>query len=101
MSRVVDRKTRAVKQLKQMITTALVLKYFDPEATTILQCNTSYTGLGAVLLHDGHAIVYVSSTLSKTEREYAQIEKELAIMFSAEKFDQDRYERKVIRITNL
>ena len=72
-----------------MITTAPVLSFFDPEATTILQYDASSTGLGVTLLQDGQPVMYASRALSKTEREYAQIEKELlGIVSVAEKIDQ-------------
>ena len=45
------------------------------------------TGLGATLVHNGQPVVYASRLLSNTERNYAQIEKELLAIFVAEKFN--------------
>ena len=46
-------------------------------------------GLGAALLQNGQPVGFASRSLSQTERQYAQIEKEcLAIAFSCERFSQ-------------
>ncbi|XP_062541083.1 uncharacterized protein K02A2.6-like [Armigeres subalbatus] len=75
-------------QLKSMVTSAPVLRYFDSNKDVVIQCDSSSVGLGAVLMQDGHPIVYASKTLSSTERKYAQIEKEtLAILFACRKFE--------------
>jgi hypothetical protein len=53
-----------------------------------LQCDASDTGLGATLMQNGQPVAYASRFLTKTERNYAQIEKELlAIVFGTEKFN--------------
>ena len=63
----------------------------------MLQCNASDTGLGATLLQNGQPVAYASRSLTDTERNYAQIEKELlAILSGAEKFNQYTYGRKVL-----
>ena len=62
----------------------------------MLQCDASDTGLGATLLQNGQPVAYAPRSLMDTERNYAQIEKELlAIVFGAEKFNQYTYGRKV------
>ncbi|XP_065073526.1 uncharacterized protein K02A2.6-like [Ochlerotatus camptorhynchus] len=76
------------QQLKRMVTSAPVLRYFDIQKDVVIQCDSSSVGLGAVLLQEGHPVVYASKTLSSTERKYAQIEKEtLAILFACRKFE--------------
>ena len=46
-------------------------------------------GLGAALKQNGQPVAFASRTLSRTERQYAQIEKEcLAIVFACDKFSQ-------------
>ena len=83
------RQEQSLQQIKDAITVAPVLRYFDPAETTVLQCDASSTGLGAVLMQNGQPVTYASRALTKTEREYAQIEKELlAIVLGAERFDQ-------------
>ena len=42
-----------------------------------VQCDTSKSGLGDVLLQDNQPVAYASRSLTDTETRYAQIEKEL------------------------
>ena len=67
------------------------LKYYDPELPTRISVDASKFGLGAVLLQKNGDIwapvAYASRSLSKSEQNYAQIEKEaLAILFGCERF---------------
>ena len=83
-------------RLKETITDAPVLKYYNPEEELTVQCDASDTGLGAALMQNGKPVAFASRALTKTERGYAQIEKEfLAMVFSMEKFHQYTYGRKV------
>ena len=87
----------AFEKIKEAVTTAPVLRYFDPNEETVLQCDASDTGLGASLMQKGQPVAYASRSLIDTERNYAQIEKELlAIVFGTEKFNQYTYGRRVI-----
>ena len=53
---------------------------------TTLQCDASELGLGATLMQNDQPIVYASRALTKTEQNYAQVEKELlAVVFGMEK----------------
>ena len=55
----------------------------------MLQCDASHTGLGATLLQNAQPVADASCSLTDTEPNYAQIEKELlAIVFGAEKLNQ-------------
>jgi hypothetical protein len=86
----------AFQRLKQLITTAPVLRYFDPSAPVTIQCDASSQGLGCCLLSDGHPVAYASRALSEAETRYAQIEKELlSILYACEKFSQFVYGRRV------
>lgn len=92
-----DVQENAFAEVKQMIATAPVLKYYNPREDLMLQCDSSETGLGAALMQAGQPIAYASRALTSTERGYAQIEKEcLAIVFGMEKFHQYTYGRKVV-----
>lgn len=91
-----DAHEEAFARLKDVITKAPILKYYNPDEPLTLQCDASETGLGAALLQEGAPVAYGSRALTQTERGYAQIEKEcLAIVFGMEKFHQYTYGRKV------
>lgn len=78
------------------MTKAPVLAYFNPEKDLVVQADSSYSGLGTVLMQKGKSIEYTSRSLSESERQWTQIEKEaLAVLFGLEKFDQYTYGRKV------
>lgn len=75
--------------IKGLVTSSPVLQYFDSSKAVTLQCDASGTGLGSVLLQDGKPVAFASRTLTNTERNYAQIEKEtLAILFGCMRFEQ-------------
>ena len=75
-------------KIKELITQAPVLRYFDVNKEVTIECDSSDVGLGAVLTQDGCPVAYASRALTPTERNYAQIEKEcLAIVFAAERFE--------------
>ena len=79
----------AFQAIKNMITTAPVLKYYDVASETTIQCDASESGLGATLLQNGQPVAFASRSLSTAERNYAQIEKEcLAIVFACSRFNQ-------------
>ena len=79
----------AFADIKRLVISHPVLKFYDPEAEVTLQCDASEYGLGATLLQDGQPVEFVSCTLSRTKQNYAQIEKEcLAIIFRCQHFDQ-------------
>lgn len=87
----------SLQQVKKILSEAPVLNYFDTSKDTVLQCDASKSGLGACLLQDGHPIAYASRSLTKTEENYAQIEKELlAVVFGMERFESYVYGRKVL-----
>jgi hypothetical protein len=91
-----DRHTKAFDRLKTMLSSAPVLQYFAPNKHVTVQCDASQAGLGAVLLQDGKVVEYASRMLTQTEKNYAQIEKELlAILFALERFDTYVYARRV------
>ena len=70
-----DKQERALREIKQAISTAPVLRYFDTTKLTLMQCDASSLGLGTVLLQDGQPISYASRALTECERGYAQIER--------------------------
>ena len=74
-----------------------ILAYFDPDKDVVLQVDASKYGLGATLLQDGRPVSYASKSLTPSEVNYAQIEKEMfAILFGCKHFHQYIYGREVL-----
>ncbi len=73
-----------------------MLRFYDPKKQLAIHADTSKDGLGACLMQEGHPIACASRALSDTEKNYAQIEKELlAIVFAVKLFHQYVYGVKV------
>ena len=86
----------AMAEIKQLLTSAPILSFYDPDKELTIQCDASKAGLGTTLLQEGKPLAYASRALSDTEQRYAQIEKEaLAIVFSLERFHQFTFGRHV------
>lgn len=84
------------QKLKTLLTEAPVLRYYDPKSPVTLSVDASSEGLGARMLQKGQPVAYSSRSLTKSEKNYAQIEKEmLAIVFGCTKFHQYVYGHKV------
>ena len=71
----------AFRKIKDTLCPPEVLMLSDPQRSTIVTADASYHGLGAALLQtqpDGSTrpITYTSRSLSDTEQQYAQINKE-------------------------
>ena len=85
--------TSAFSKAKDLVTSAPVLMYFDPTLPVTLQVDASDYGLGGALLQPNkddeyQPVAFTSSTLSRAERNYSQIEKEcLAIVHTMDHFD--------------
>ncbi|MCG7877651.1 MAG: RNase H-like domain-containing protein, partial [Candidatus Thiodiazotropha endolucinida] len=87
----------AFDTLKEKVSQAPVLRYYDPKKELILSVDASSKGLGAVLIQENQPIAYASRALTKAQQNYAQIEKEtLAITFGCNKFHQYVYGREII-----
>ena len=77
---------KALTKIKEILSTAPVLNYFDSTVTNTIQADVSQHGLGVCLLQKGKPIAYASRSLSPAESNYAQIKKELlAIVFTCQK----------------
>ena len=75
------------EKLKVMLTTAPVLKYYDPKIGLLIQTDASSRGLGSILMQEGKVLEFSSRSLTETEQRYSQIEKELlSIVFSLERY---------------
>ena len=77
----------AFNSAKRLIASTTSLRYYDPHFPVTLQVDASNYAIGRVLLQEGHPVCFTSHTLSNTERNYAQIEKEcLAIVSCMDKW---------------
>ena len=82
-----------------MLSEAPILAHFDPKLPLCLAGDASAYGIGAVISHkypngEERPIVYASRTLSSSERNYAQLEREaLSLVYGVIKFHQFLYGR--------
>ena len=82
-----------------------MLVHYDVTKPIKLEYDASWSGLGAVLSHiiDGvdRPIAFASRTLTATERNYAQLEKEaLALVYGVKIFHKYIYGRKFTLVTD-
>ena len=87
-----NRHDKSFQKIKDLLTSAKVMAYFDPDKETELTTDASPTGLSAILVQrtpgskDRRVVSYISRTLTPVERRYSQTEKEaLAIVWAIEK----------------
>ena len=87
----------AFTEAKKLLASAPVLAHYNPSLPMCLAGDASAYGIGAVISHvlpDGteRPVAYTSRTLTSTERNYAQLEKEaLSLIYGAQKFHQYLY----------
>ena len=92
---------KALDKIKQTLTAKPVLGFYDVDADTVLGCDASSHGLGACIMQKGKPIAYASRSLTPTQQQYAQIEKELlAIVFGCERLRQYIYGKEIIVLTD-
>ena len=73
----------AFNEIKQVISNAPVLAFYDVHAPNVIQTDASIKGFGAVLLQNGKPVVFVGRALIPAEKNYSTLEKELtAIVFA-------------------
>lgn len=84
----------AFDHVKELLTSDTVLTHYDQTKPTVLACDASPYGVGAVLSHtypDGseRPIAYASRKLGPAEKRYSQLDKQgLAIIFGVKRFHQ-------------
>ena len=67
----------AFAALKQEITTAPTLRYYDPSKPLTIQTDACTKGLGAALLQEGQPVYFASKSLTKAHQNYVAIELEM------------------------
>ena len=93
------REKAAFKASKQLLTSAKVLAYYNPELELVVTGDASSYGLGAVLSRklatgEERPIQFASRSLSPAERNYSQLDKEaLACIFAVKRFHSFIYGR--------
>ncbi|XP_064463517.1 uncharacterized protein K02A2.6-like [Ornithodoros turicata] len=97
---------RAFEDTKQLLVKSKCLVYYDVRKPLGLICDASAYGLGAIIFHimsDGseRPIAFASRTLTASEKNYAQCEKEaLAIIFGLKRFHRYLYGRHFVIYTD-
>uniref|UniRef100_A0A670HPH4 Gypsy retrotransposon integrase-like protein 1 n=1 Tax=Podarcis muralis TaxID=64176 RepID=A0A670HPH4_PODMU len=100
------RETAAFNAVKALLSSDSVLVQYSEARPLVLACDASPFGIGAVLSHrfpDGREapLAYFSRTLSRTERNYSQLDKEaLALVAGVKRFHEYLYGRTFDLITD-
>ena len=77
----------AFQAIKSVFSSKIILPYYDCTAHTTLQTDSSKKGLGSVLMQHGKPIYFASRSLTKTEANYQNLEREtLATIWQMEHF---------------
>ena len=58
---------KSFEKIKELVSQAPVLQYYDVTKPVTIQCDASRKGLGAVLLQDNKPVYYASRSLTDTE----------------------------------
>ncbi|XP_048578018.1 uncharacterized protein K02A2.6-like [Nematostella vectensis] len=97
---------QAFTSAKELLQSAKVLTHYDVNLPIKLACDASPYGIGAVISHvmpggEERPIAFASRTLTGSEKNYAQLEKEaLSIIYGVKKFHQFLYGRRFILETD-
>ena len=59
--------------------------YYDPKQPVTVQVDDSSKALEAALIHNNKVAAYASKSLTKTEQQYANLEREMLACISARK----------------
>ena len=97
---------QAFRRAKEALVSSNVLAHYDPQLPLKMAADASAYGIGAVISHqyqDGteRPIAFASRTLTSSERNYAQLEKEaLALVYGMKQFHAYLYGRRFVLVTD-
>ena len=75
------------EKIKDLISSALTLTYYDPNIEVTLTADSSAHSIGAVCLQNGKPIEFAAKSLTECQQRYSQIEKELlASLYACKRF---------------
>ena len=63
--------------MKHHVANAVTLKYFNPQALIVIECDASGVGVGDDLLQNREPVTFISQALTDTQKHYSKIECEL------------------------
>jgi hypothetical protein len=87
--------------MKRCITEDSLIAYYDVNKPVTLEVDASMKGLGACLSQEERPIVFASKTLTPTQANYSNIEREmLGVMYGVERFNTYLYGRRFTIITD-
>ena len=85
---------RAFERLKEAITEESQIAFYDTCKPVTLEADASMKGIGAALVEDKGPVAYASKSLTKTQANYSNIEREmLALVHGVERFHTYLYGR--------
>ena len=91
----------AFQAIKAKFAKKILLPYFSTEKQCTLQVDASKKGFGAVLLQDGNPVYYASRSLSNTEKNYQNLEREcMTAVWGMDKFHYFLYGRHFVLQTD-
>ena len=96
-----EKQDKAFQAAKDALQANSLLVHYDSTKPLVLACDTSQQGLGVVLSHlmpggTERPVAYASRTLSAAEKNYAQVEEGLAVVYGVTKFHNYLYGRDFI-----
>lgn len=100
-----DKHEQLFQASKKWLISSDILMLYNPKLPIFVMCDSNGYGVGAVLSHkvngEFRPVLFASSTLSKVEQRYSNLEREgLALVFALKKFHKCLYGRKFILITD-